>query len=363
MEQELYWDWFKNMFPRPKRSYIYVISGLIGLLIVGVVASQIALAINRRGWSEITMGTTGLPNNAVNDIQALPDGRMLIGTDGGAAIWKAASGNEVLDEWVVFNSGNSPLPNQRVLAVMQDKRGLMWFGTAAGLASYDGQKWNVYHSVEYSQENEQINSLAVDGENWIWIGTLDGAAVFDGVNWTWYREENSGLVDNAVFSVAVQANTGGDTVWFGSLEGISAYDEVSGEWQSFSRQDINVGWGGVSDLMFDSSGRLWASTEGAGISLWDGSQWRNLRVSNSALPYSIIQDVDELEPGVFWIAASIPNASGGVLARYDGTNWKIYRSNLSGYSGAETVSMAKDQSGRYWFGTRTNGIDLFELNR
>jgi ligand-binding sensor domain-containing protein len=136
-------------------------------------------------------------------------------------------------------------------------------------------------------------------------------------------------------------------------------EPTTGQWQSYSRQDIDPGWGGVADLLFDSTGKLWVCTEGGGISLWDGTNWTRIRVSNSRLPYSTIETVAELEPGVFWIAASIPNTSGGVLARFDGTNWRIYEKGLSGYSGAETVTIARDNKGRYWFGTRTDGIDLF----
>ncbi|OGO60866.1 MAG: hypothetical protein A2032_07360 [Chloroflexi bacterium RBG_19FT_COMBO_49_13] len=362
-EQELYWDWFHNMFPRPARRYIVVAASLLGLLIVGALASQVVIAINRIGWYGLKSSTSGLPNDAVNDLWALPDGRMLIGTEGGAAIWKAASGKDVLDDWTVYNPGNSPLPNLDVLAVTQDHEEVFWFGTVTGLASYDGQYWSVYRANDFGLDNEQINAIAVDDQNRIWIGTKNGAAMFDGVAWDAFTAEASGLVDNVVFSIAVQSVETKDVVWFGTLSGLSSYDPSSGEWQSFTREEIDLGWGGVSDLLIDSMGRLWVCTEGGGISLWDGNAWTTLRVSNSHLPYSTIETVAELEPGVFWIAASIPNTAGGVLAKFDGTNWYIYRQGFTGYAGGETLTMAKDKTGRYWFGTRMDGIDLFEPRR
>lgn len=362
-EQELYWEWFHNMFPRPSRRYIIVIASLLGILVVGALASQAVIAINRIGWSSMSANTTGLPSNKVNDIQALPDGRVLIGTDGGAAIWKAVSGDEVVDEWKVFNPGNSSLPDQHVLAVAQDQQGIFWFGTAAGIARYDGIRWTVYRAKDFGLNSEQINAIAMDKQNKIWTGTLDGAAVFDGSTWKPFTKESSGLGDNAVFSIAVQQSGGNQLIWFGTLAGVSKLDTTTGQWQNYTRQDIDLGWGGVADLMFDSSGRLWVCTEGGGISLWDGIEWSNLRVSNSQLPYSTIEAVAELEPGVFWIAASIPNTSGGVLAKFDDPSWHIYKQGLTGYSGAETVTMAKDNTGRYWFGTRTDGIDLYEPKR
>ncbi len=359
MEQELYWEWLHNMFPRPSRKYIIAISSLFGVLVVGALVSQVLVAVGRIGWSSISQYTSGLPSNAVHQIIALKDGRMLIGTDGGAAIWKAASNNEVYDEWTLFTSLNSPLPNQNVLSVAQDQAGVFWFGTAAGLASFDGNNWQVYRAKDFGLQSDQIDSLVVDVQGRIWIGTLGGAAVLDGVSWKPYTSESSGLTNNAVFSIAIQPGSGDELVWFGTLTGVSRLDATTGQWQSFSRQDIDLGWGGVSHLMFDSSGRLWACTEGGGISLLDGKAWSSLRVSNSRLPYSTIESVAELRPGVYWIAASIPNTSGGVLAEFDNSTWHIYQEGISGYSGAETVTIAKDSTGRYWFGTRTEGIDLY----
>jgi ligand-binding sensor domain-containing protein len=266
----------------------------------------------------------------------------------------------VVDEWTVFNPGNSSLPDQHVLSVAQDHDRTFWFGTAAGLASFDGQDWVVYRAVDFGLNNEQINTIAVDDQNRVWIGTNDGAAMFDGSAWSAFTEQTSGLVDNAVFSIAVQALPAKDVLWFGTLSGLSSYDPPVKQWQNYTRQDIDLGWGGISDLVFDSTGTLWVCTEGAGISLWDGREWTYIRVSNSRLPYSTIETVAEFEPGVFWIAASIPNSAGGVLAKYDGTSWRTYKEGFSGYSGAETVTMAKDDTGRYWFGTRTNGITLYE---
>jgi hypothetical protein len=358
-ELDLYWDWLHNMFPRPSKKYIIISSSLAGLLVIGAFISQVLVALNRIGWSSISEYTTGLPSNAVNEIIALKDGRMLIGTDSGAAIWKAASNDEVNDEWTLFTLLNSPIPSQNVLAVAQDQIGTFWFGTAAGLARFDSKSWQIFRASDIGLESDRINTLALDGKGRIWIGTQSGAAVFDGIAWKSYTSETSGLMNNAVFSIAVQPGAGDEQVWFGTLAGVSRLNTVTGQWDSYTRQDIDLGWGGVSYLMFDSTGRLWVCTQGGGISLWDGKTWSTLRVSNSRLPYSTIEAVAELRSGDFWIAASIPNSSGGVRAEFNGSSWRVYDDNSSGYSGAETVSIAEDRSGRYWFGTRTDGIDLY----
>jgi ligand-binding sensor domain-containing protein len=351
------------MFPKPSRRYVVVASTLLGILVIGALASQVLIAINKIGWSTISTDTSGLPNDAINDILSLPDGRMLVATNQGVGFWKAASKCEISDEWDVFNTDNSPLPDARVLSLAEDLDGAYWFGTARGLAKYDGLNWSVFGANEFGLSSEQVNAIAVDMHNNIWIGTANGAAVYDGTTWIAYSHQVAGLVNNVVFSIAINESAESEAIWFGTLSGVSMLDRNDDQWQFYTRQDINIGWGGVSDLMFDSMGRLWVCTEGGGISIWDGSTWSSIKVSNSKLPYSTIETVAELEPGEFWIAASIPNSAGGVLAKYDGKDWNTYRKGFTGYSGAETVVISKDPRGRYWFGTRNDGIETFEPKR
>ncbi len=359
MEQELYWEWFRNMFPRPSKKYTIIALSLIGLLVVAFLGFQVMVAVNRIGWSTITQTTSSLPSNSVNEIVALKDGRMLIATDGGAALWKATSGDVSYDDWTLFTVLNSPLPSPHVLSITQDPSGIFWFGTDQGLARLDQGSWTVYHAGDLGLHSEQINTIVSDAKSNLWIGTQDGAAEFDGSKWKPYTKETSGLVDNVVFTIAIQNLSGREQVWFGTLTGLSSLDPSTGQWLSYTHQNIDLGWGGVSDLMFDSTGRLWVCTEGGGITLWDGKQWSSLRVSNSKLPYSTVESVAELQPGVFWIAASLPNSAGGVVARYQDPSWRVFESGLTGYSGGETVTIAKDGAGRYWFGTRNNGVAIY----
>jgi ligand-binding sensor domain-containing protein len=208
-------------------------------------------------------------------------------------------------------------------------------------------------------ESGQVNDLALAGEN-LWVATQAGVAAYDGQTWTAFTPENSGLSDPAVFALAVQPLTQGELVWFGSSSAVVSYNTHTGAWQAASGAQVGLGWGGVSDLLVDSSGRLWVSTLGGGISRWDGLGWTTLRTSNSDLPYNTVTDVEELQPGVFWIATSIPNNTGGVVSRLEGEEWQTFKPIFSGYTGAETLAISRDARGRLWFATRTRGIYIYE---
>jgi ligand-binding sensor domain-containing protein len=193
------------MFPRPSRKYILAGGAVIGLLTLAVVANSAYLAYKRIGWSVVSTSNTPLPSNAVNDLLPLPDGRMALATDQGVTFWTAAEENDVLDRWQTFNPGNSPLPNERVLALALDQEEQLWVGTASGLAAYDGQGWQVYRGRDFGLLSEQVNALALGSDGRLWVGTQVGAAVFDGQAWTAYMAGADGLVDNAVFACVIQA--------------------------------------------------------------------------------------------------------------------------------------------------------------
>jgi ligand-binding sensor domain-containing protein/signal transduction histidine kinase len=68
------------------------------------------------------------------------------------------------------------LPSDGVRAVVQDKNGVMWFGTDGGLARYDGRR--VQSVTLQGVNSERILALKIDSDGAIWIGTNAGALRF-----------------------------------------------------------------------------------------------------------------------------------------------------------------------------------------
>jgi hypothetical protein len=362
-EQETYWDWLENVLPKPSRRFIALIIGVFVLLSLAAIANTVYIGINNLGWSHIGVGISPLPSDTVNDMVVGPTDQLVIGTEGGAAIWAPAEEGDISDRWQVYTTDDSGLPDNRVHAVAWGVDEGTWFGTASGLAYLGDNEWTVFSTEETGLASDKVQALALDGVGGVWVGTDTGAARFDGQTWLQYTKDNSGLIDDTVFSLAVEQDGDGEKIWFGTLNGVSRYNPARDEWLSFSSDEVDVGWGGVSDLLIDTSGRLWMATLGGGISLWDGEDWAYLRTSNSEMPYNTVQKVYESEPGIFWIATSVPNRSGGLVSRFDGDAWQTFEPNITGYSGTETLVIAQDAAGRMWFGTRTEGIDVYQPRR
>ena len=69
------------------------------------------------------------------------------------------------------------LSQSSVFAILQDNRGMMWFGTWDGLNRYDGYRFTIYkydpHNPQ-SLSNNEIRALHEDSQGVHWVGTMKG---------------------------------------------------------------------------------------------------------------------------------------------------------------------------------------------
>ena len=67
-------------------------------------------------------------------------------------------------------------------AILQDRRGFLWFGTYDGLNRYDGYSFKVYRSEPGNPDTliqKTIYDLVEDAAGHLWIGTAGGLDRFD----------------------------------------------------------------------------------------------------------------------------------------------------------------------------------------
>jgi hypothetical protein len=362
VEYESYYGTLREMFPRPPKAFWVMIGTVLLALLVGTIANSISVARGRMGWSQIRSSSSFLPPGSIYAILPGTDGQMVIGTEWGIAFWTPPAATDLPDTWVIYNSKNSSLAHDRVLSLARDEYGTLWAGTQAGVSRYDGAAWLSFRADDLGLPAAQINALAAGSQGTLWAGSSSGVAFYDGQSWRSYAVSN-GLIHEAVFAVAVERLATGDRVWFGTLEGVSSLNTGTEEWASYSKLDLNISRGGISDLLVDSVGRLWMASQGGGLYWWDGEGWQVYRTSNSDIPYNSVQSVAESSDGIIWAGLSFPNTSGGLVVSFQDDAWRSYTSRNSGFSGAEPISLAFDSFGRLWIGNRTSGIDIFQYER
>ena len=69
------------------------------------------------------------------------------------------------------------LSQSSILAILQDRRGFMWFATGSGLNKYDGYTFKVYLNNpqdSLSISDNGISALYEDRDGYIWVGTTGG---------------------------------------------------------------------------------------------------------------------------------------------------------------------------------------------
>lgn len=259
-------------------------------------------------WSVYTTADSDLPVNDITALATATDGGLWIGTQGGGLVYRSANG-----QWQVYNE-QSGLPGNDVRAVQPDGQGGVWigmYGEGGGLAHLDEDgQWEVYNrsmsSFQFPDDN--VWALALDQHGGVWAGTGElgmesgthtGGLVHragDGT-WTSYTQADSGLPDNWVTALHLDADGG---VWAGTEGGGLAYRGADGLWTVFNTANSGLPDNWVSSLAPAPGGGVWSASSGV---LQSGGALARLQFSRKALLAETVTD-----PGVAEATAAQPRA-------------------------------------------------------
>ena len=261
--------------------------------------------------------------------------------------------------WEVFTESDG-LPHHMVFGVTTHGDDV-WFATEDGVARLrDGkfEAWRVEDGLPH-QAATQVAVDAVTGE--VWVSTLAGIASFDGSVWTAYTQENSGLINNCAFGIALFE----EDVWVATFDGISRYDRESKEWKkyyldnapleevwiygveaSFGQVNFAVWGGGLVEYVPDRD--YWNAHHDP-----DGSFELNLMMGDgviSQMTTSVSRD-----NGWTWIASYFG------MCGYSGRDWIEMDMDDSGLP-SNFINFVKARRSQGWFAT-DRGISCFDLAR
>jgi ligand-binding sensor domain-containing protein len=253
------------------------------------------------------------------------------------------------------------LCSDMVDAIIEDDNGLMWFGTAKGLCSYDGAHFvNIPLPQEDtesvspetglpSRKTEIILSLIQANNGDFWIGSdASGAYRYDGEAFTSYlRFEGRVQPDDHVYNNCITSiiEDSEGHVWISSFThgGLNEYD---GNKMIHHALKDGYGDGMISTSYMDSSENLWFGTRNGGIYKYDGKTFEKIvdaKTGESIAMASIVEDKN----GTIWIGSF---ARKGVY-KYDGES--IVSLDIKGSEQLNDIKcIATDKEGNIWFGGR-----------
>ena len=298
--------------------------------------------------------------------------------------------------FTIYNSGNSPLPDDKVNCTYLDHNGNIWAGTDGGLVciSPDGV-WITYTTADGLPDNS-IRSVFVDQDNTVWAGTyLSGMAAWDGFSWTTFDPTNSGLPDYHIKAIAKDAN---DTMWIGTSWGLTKWDG-NDYWHTYTELNSPILVPNINALYIDSANVLYAGTLNGGLAVYTNGVFDIFRTANSTIGDNTILSIDADAFNNKWLATSfggltvmtesgdflrftpltsditdwsldavrIDNANVGIIGMssfgleiFDNVHWTGYTAANSALPDDYINALAVDAMNRIWIGMETGGLCVFD---
>ncbi len=314
------------------------------------------------------------------------------------------------------------LSHSAVQAILQDRRGFMWFSTNDGLNRYDGHSFKVFSKQPddfSSLSNALVSALHEDHTGTLWVGTFYGDINrFDGEKETFIRYNGSESPETykGVTHIWAIYEDGNGTLWLGTDKGLKRYDREADVFTAYTHDPSNprgLAHNDVRAIAGDKQGGLWIGTAGGGLDKMDRQTGTfTHHTHDPANPESIGDntplvlftgaagelwigtaggDINCLKPGArgFSRYPSAPAAPGGnaspaITAIYEdrrGTLWfgtqggglltldresrrfTVYRNNPCdpfSLGNNSVLAIYEDPSGILWFGTGGGGIDILD---
>jgi ligand-binding sensor domain-containing protein len=255
------------------------------------------------------------------------------------------------------------LSNNSVWAILEDKLGNIWFGTNDGVSQYNGKSiskipFNLTTSsglgtpVLQSDKNV-VWSMMQDKRGIIWFGTDNGVYCYNGKTFSNFLdnqniENKSGLTLKSVQCMFEDKN---GNLWFGSgpmaFEGIGFYDGKS--LTNFKPQD--EGW--IRTITEDKNGTLLFATRHIGMITYDGKNFTGFSQPQE-MRIDLINTVLADSKGSIWYGSDYTNdddVTTGGLWKFDGKSFVEF-TKKDGLANTSIYSLTEDKAGNIWIGNQ-----------
>lgn len=262
-----------------------------------------------------------------------------------------------------------------VYAIVQDRRGYLWFGTQEGLNRFDGHDFVVFaHDPNDpdSISDETIRTLLVDRSGALWVGTdAGGLSRYDADRRTFtnYRHDVNDTTSISSDRVRVIYEDASGLLWIGTDgAGLDRFDPATGTFTHFphdSTKPESLAGAHVWSIIERSDGSLWVATD-QGLSRFNSgtglfTNFRHDRNDATTISDDRLRVLYEDSDNALWIGTST-----GGLNRYLADSQTFERflhdpEDASSISANEINSIFEDDKGVLWIGT-VNGLNAWNAD-
>jgi len=241
------------------------------------------------------------------------------------------------------------LPDNFVNQVVQDKRGFLWVGTAAGLARFDSVSFKDYRDAQTSADFvSNIRDLAVTPDGSLLTVPASGGVVEWKDGNASVHPITSVLGDLTALDLYVEP---GGAIWVGGDPG-SLIRWANGVVTRFGLSDgINRRVNRIS-FATDSRGRTWVAS---GEFLGWHHEGKLVPIDQPMSEIGTALLVAPARTGGVWIASAerlLRLENDRAISRCEAPQWPAKRAGIQ--------CLFEDSSGRLWIGTRREGLYIYE---
>ncbi len=252
-----------------------------------------------------------------------------------------------------------------VMSLYQDSAGLMWIGTrAGGVSRWNPRSWQLGGHRPAWLVGKLVTSFAEAPNNRVWIGSLGGGLMrFDPASGE--AAPSDALLDTKVMSLHTDRR---HNLWIGTMtQGLKKLNP-DGRVESIPVRvhDAHAtSAGGIMTIFESHRGDIWLGTHGGGANILDpvSGLIRQLPVdakARGAVSGADVSAIAEDAQGNIWLGT---DGEGLDLARADGTVIKVFRNDPKdpGSIPSNTIfAIAADGAGQLWIATAQGGIARIE---
>lgn len=311
--------------------------------------------------------------------------------------------NDIVFKNISVKEGLSQLS---VVAIFQDSKGYMWFGTRDGLNRYNGYDFEVFQhdkSDSTTISDGYIRCISEDSEHKIWVGTTDGLNCFERETKT-FKHYNINLTHHSTGLTEIDCilPTTGNKIWIGKKDGLYLLDYSNGK--SILKKKISS----RINTIVQNNDQLLIGTSISNIIVYNikSNRTSNIVLTGTNIPQNLsIKLIIKNKNGLFWFgtadqgfglfdfktkkvlkyynsfvykglssnsikAMNIDNEGNLLIGTYNGLNifnpqnetFKVYNQKGSGtgsLSNYAVEALCVDNADGVWVGTYSGGIDYY----
>ena len=303
--------------------------------------------------------TEGIADNSIRDIIRDNTGGYWIGTYAGGVKYYHPQNNLFPHYKRGTGKGNS-LSDNAVSGFLEDGKGNIWIATERGGLNYwdpvTGKFSQFIHSGLHTLADNNVKALTYDKKGNLWIGTYNGLSVLNPATRrfrNFFRNTGNGnsLNHNQVHALHMDKN---GLLWIGTNGGgVQTLDPERFVFTAYpkpGRENINA-------ITEDSGGMLWIASQN-GLFCMDRKTCKDVDLSGL---------MKELKNPVIYVQSLLADSSGNVWAGTQGYGLYLIRNNkihwfsmLDGLPDNTVNALLEERRGTYWM-TTNQGISRFVL--